>query len=315
MNGNQVLRVVEAAETVRSWADSVSLTATAALVAEVEKDFADLGVKRTARIWTRFVRGCRSAVAKDIMVATGLPVYQCQRRVWLASCESERTGPVRELMRLGRLTFERAVALTEATADLDAFTAAAIATRVLRVPTGPDGVPLEGVAPLSQSTFRARLRAQLVLHHGPAKKAQRDHEAAVKARDLQTEAHRNGTGTLTLTGDGPRIAAAQGRVDRIARRLRKQGDPRTIAQLRADVATDLLLRGWVPGDPMFTQLGEPPAARVSVVVSLNTLLGLEQGIGQISGWGAIPAAQARKLALQAGSVWARIVTDPLTGRA
>ncbi|MDQ1536149.1 MAG: hypothetical protein QOE58_542, partial [Actinomycetota bacterium] len=68
MDGDQVLRVVEAAETVRSWADSVSLTATAALVGEVEKDFADLGVKRTARIWTRFVRGCRSAVAKDIMV-------------------------------------------------------------------------------------------------------------------------------------------------------------------------------------------------------------------------------------------------------
>jgi hypothetical protein len=120
---------------------------------------------------------------------------------------------------------------------------------------------------------------------------------------------------LQITGDGPRIEAAHGRVDRIARRLRKGGDARTLAQLRADVATDLLLRGWIPTDPTFAALGEPPAAQVQLVVSLSTLLGVDQRVGAIPGWGAIGAQQARDLALAAGSIWKRVVTDPLTGRA
>jgi hypothetical protein len=81
------------------------------------------------------------------------------------------------------------------------------------------------------------------------------------------------------------------------------------------VATDLLLRGWIPGDPTFAQLGDPPAATVNVVVSLPTLLGVQAGVGQIPGWGALCAQQARALALAAGSTWTRIVTDPLDGRA
>ena len=81
------------------------------------------------------------------------------------------------------------------------------------------------------------------------------------------------------------------------------------------VATDLLLAGWIPADPTFAQLGNPPAATVSVVVSLPTLLGVAAGVGQVPGWGALSAQQTRRLALQAGSVWTRIVTDPLDGRA
>ena len=118
-----------------------------------------------------------------------------------------------------------------------------------------------------------------------------------------------------VSGDGPRIAAAQSRVDTIARRLRAGGDARTLDQLRADVATDLVLRGWIPNDPTFTALGKPPAAVVHLVVSLPTLLGLDHGAGHLSGWGDVPGQQARELALALGSIWKRVVTDPLTGRA
>jgi hypothetical protein len=218
-------------------------------------------------------------------------------------------------MRLGRVNLARALTLVEATAHLDAFTAAAIATRVLRPLTGPDGVPLPGVASLSQSTFRARLHTQLVLHHGLVGAARRSHQEAVEGRRVSAEPQRDGTGLMLITGDGPRITAALGRVSRIARRLRQGGDARTLDQLRADVATDLLLGGWVPGDPTFTRLGRPPVATVQLVVSLPTLLGLDQGVGLIPGWGAVSAAQARELALAAGSIWERIVSDPLTGRA
>jgi hypothetical protein len=308
--------VVEAVEVVKAWADSISLAATAALVTEFETDFAHLAPESPSTWgWTRFVRTCRSAAAREIQVATGLPITQCQRRVWLAACEPERVAPVREGMRLGRVTFARALTLTEATADLDAFTAAAVATRVLRPLTGPDGLPLPMTAPLSQATFSARLRTQLVLAHGVVGQAKRTYAEAVRARRCSAEPHPDGTGALFLTGDGPRITAAAGRIDRIARRLRRAGDSRTLEQLRADVACDLLLAGWIPNDPTFAQLGRPPVATVNVVVSLATLLGFEAGVGQIPGWGALSACQTRKLALEAGSIWTRIVTDPLTGRA
>jgi hypothetical protein len=316
LDSEGALRVVEAVEVVRAWADSVSVAATAVLVAELEAEFSHLAPEGPSE-WAskRFVRHCRSAGAREIQVATGLPISQCQRRVWLSVCEPERVGPVLDQMRLGRVSFARAAALTEATAHLDAGTAAAIAARVLRPLTGPGGVVLPGMAPLSQARFTARLRHQLVPHHGLVGQARRSYAEAVKARRLSAESNPDGTGSLLVTGDGSRITAAAGRVDRIARRLRNGGDERTLAQLRADVATDLLLRGWIPNDPTFAQLGRPPTATVHVVVSLATLLGMEAGVGQVPGWGSLPADQTRAAAFAAGSLWTRIVTDPLTGRA
>ena len=316
VSGDQALAVVEAAEAVKAWADSVSLDATGVMVTELETDFADLVPENlSSRAWRLFFRWCRSAAAREIQVATGLPITQCQRRVWLTACEPERVGPIREAMSLGRVTLARAMTLAEATKDLDALTAAAIASRVLGPPTSPEGEPLPGMAPLSEATFRARLHRQLVLHHGLVGDAERTYTQAIKARRMSTEPQRDGSALILISGDGPRVAAAKGRVDTIARRLRTRGDARTLDQLRADVATDLLLRGWIPTDPTFTQLGEPPVALVQLIISLSTLLGVDAGVGHLSGWGDVPAQQARALALQAGSIWKRVVTDPLTGRA
>ncbi|MEP7036382.1 MAG: hypothetical protein ABI934_12395, partial [Actinomycetota bacterium] len=316
VSGDQSLLVVEAAEAVKAWADSVAQEATAVMVTELESDFTHLVPESlSSRAWRIFFRSCRSAAAREIQVATGLAITQCQRRVWLSACEPERVGPVREAMRLGRVTLARAMTLAEATKDLDALTAAAIATRVLAPLTGPDGAPLPGVAALSEATFGARLHRQLVLAHGQVGEAERSHEQAVKGRRLWIEPGRDGTGLMLFSGDGPRVAAAHRRVDKIARRLRTCGDLRTLDQLRADVATDLLLAGWIPGDPTFARLGEPPAASVQLTVSLPTLLGIDHGVGHITGWGDVPWRQARALALASGSIWKRVVTDPLTGRA
>ena len=316
VSSDQALAVVEAAEAVKAWADSISLDATAVMVTEIETDFAhQIPEGRSSRTWRLFYRWCRSAAAREIQLVTGLPITACQRRVWLTACEPERVGALREAMGLGRVTLARAITLAEATKHLDGPTAAAIGSRVLAPLTGPDGVPLPGMAPLSEATFRARLHRQLVLHHGLIGEAERSHTQAVAGRRLSTQPQRDGTGLILISGDGPRIAAAQGRVDTIARRLRTCGDARNLDQLRADVATDLLMRGWIPSDPTFTQLGEPPAALVQLITSLPTILGIDQGVGHLAGWGDLPGQQARELALQAGSIWKRLVTDPITGRA
>ena len=52
-----------------------------------------------------------------------------------------------------------------------------------------------------------------------------------------------------------------------------------------------------------------------MVVSLSTLLGLDDAVAEIPGWGFITAVHARQIALAEGSIWRRLVTDPLTGAA
>ena len=48
---------------------------------------------------------------------------------------------------------------------------------------------------------------------------------------------------------------------------------------------------------------------------MSTLLGLDDHPGTLHGVGAVTAAHVRELATTAGSIWRRLVTDPLTGRA
>ena len=62
-------------------------------------------------------------------------------------------------------------------------------------------------------------------------------------------------------------------------------------------------------------LGQLPPATVHVTIALTTLLGVDDDLGQVRGVGAVTAAHARELATAAGSIWRRLVTDPLTRRA
>lgn len=214
-------------------------------------------------------------------------------------------------------------------------------------------------APRSHAQFRRRLR-QLVAANQPARAEQEERVSALANRDAFGEFERDGTGTFTVRGSAERGCAATRRVDAIARRLRARGDVRTLAQLRSDVALDLLLYGWfdldrshpAPSRPRskaigscsepftrvsgcsyspdgvvdcacagdwaqrlesYRHVGEPPPAAVEVIVSLTTLLGVDDGIAEIPGHGFVSAA--RQMALAAGSMWARLVTDPTTGQA
>ncbi len=115
-----------------------------------------------------------------------------------------------------------------------------------------------------------------------------------------------------------------------ARTARAAGDPRTLAQLRADGLVDLLLaRGAAPapaaaapapggGDgaaPDAAADGSPgradPRTHVFVTVALSTLLDLDDEPAELAGHGPLDAVQARALAL--GGTWRRIITDDHTG--
>jgi hypothetical protein len=91
------------------------------------------------------------------------------------------------------------------------------------------------------------------------------------------------------------------RIDGLARRAAGPDEPRTMNQLRADTATDLLL-----GNDR-----EHMAVEVQVTVPLTTLMGLSADPGEIDGYGPIPAGLAQELAENA--TWRRIITDPVDG--
>src|SRR5690606_37868401 len=58
--------------------------------------------------------------------------------------------------------------------------------------------------------------------------------------------HDDGTATLTVRCALTTGAAVYQRIDRCSRALRAGGDPRTLAQLRADTTAALLLHGFLP---------------------------------------------------------------------
>ncbi|HRW19750.1 MAG TPA: hypothetical protein P5181_12980 [Dermatophilaceae bacterium] len=155
--------------------------------------------------------------------------------------------------------------------------------------------------------------------------------AALARRGVLATLYPVGDGELSVTGDAARISAALARVDRIARDLKAHGhhQGRTLAQLRSDVTLDLILFGAVgteTGCPSaaidWSRLGELPPAHVQVVVPLDALLDPTgsgaTSVGELraplaAAAGYLTGEHARAVALAAGSVWTRLVTDPLTG--
>ncbi len=127
-------------------------------------------------------------------------------------------------------------------------------------------------------------------------------------RDVTVSDGDDGVSWLTIAGTTDQIALAAHRLTLSARSLRAAGDPRTIAQIRADLAVDLLVTGTsADGD-------QPPAyARpiINLTVPVQTVMGLADHPGMLSGGQVVPASLARTIAQTPGSTWHRILTDPV----
>jgi hypothetical protein len=87
-------------------------------------------------------------------------------------------------------------------------------------------------------------------------------------------------------------------------------DPRTMDQKRADLFVDAVLTG-LPVDGLPRLQGRRPA--INVVVSADTLLGLDDQPAHLTGYGPITAELARRLAADESGTWRRLLTDPDTG--
>ncbi|MFI2364349.1 HNH endonuclease [Promicromonospora sp. NPDC019610] len=189
--------------------------------------------------------------------------------------------------------------------------------------------------------LRSKLLAFAKARHGAEESAR----AAALDRSVQVDRAENDMGWVSAYLPAVDAAAVWGVVDDMAHQLRyTAGEERTLGQLRADCLTGIVTGRLVPGnrfaattqaeggsgetsgsvDESVCSCGggasvvREPVVRVTptrpvvrVTVPASTLLGLDDGPGELDGFGPIPAETARLIAQDA--TWQRLVTDPVTG--
>lgn len=129
--------------------------------------------------------------------------------------------------------------------------------------------------------------------------------AAVERREALLLPARDGMADLLLHLPAHEARAIWTRATERASRLRRDGDARTLTQLRVDVMRDALLT-----DPS----GSPRRVRpdVYVTVPVLSLMGLSAEPASLEGHGPIAVSTARELAADAPSL-VRLLTHPETG--
>ncbi|MWB98691.1 HNH endonuclease [Agromyces seonyuensis] len=138
-------------------------------------------------------------------------------------------------------------------------------------------------------------------------------ELAAAERRVCIEPARDGMAWLSILLPAERAIAVQSRLDALADRTLADDpdEPRTRAQLGADLAAELLLSEALDGTSATSPTGSV-APRVLVTVPVLTLLGLGDEPADLDGYGPIDAETARRLAAHAPS-FTRILTHPETG--
>lgn len=144
------------------------------------------------------------------------------------------------------------------------------------------------------------------------------HRDARKGRRVWVKDHADGMAELGLFGPAALVHGASDRITAMglgvlsdATARLEAGDDRSLDEIRADLALDLLLAGAPAGhDPEGLLAGVTGA--VSVTVPLSALLGVDGPCAELDGSTPIDAATARRLAADAPG-WDRVITHPITG--
>jgi hypothetical protein len=149
------------------------------------------------------------------------------------------------------------------------------------------------------------------------------HAASAVDRTVSIEPARDGMAWLSAYLPATEAHGIYNRITDIALGLRCPDEPRTLAQLRTDVLSSLLIDGVVH-DPDGTALATDVAggaglgtgagirARVLVTVPVLSLLNVSDEAATLEGYGPIDSATARRLAAHAPG-FTRLLTHPETG--
>ncbi|WP_341947260.1 DUF222 domain-containing protein [Microbacterium sp. LWH11-1.2] len=117
---------------------------------------------------------------------------------------------------------------------------------------------------------------------------------------------------LTAMAKAVRSSASEQDHDAVQEQSVRGADTRTLNQIRADIALDLLLSGAPAGHDTPDELLAAITASVSVTVPVTSLMGRATAPAELNGRTPMDLATARRLA-GAASGWDRILTHPITG--
>lgn len=282
IEGDHLLREIEALEVEKAKVEADLIDAYAALHSVEAQQVAAASVHvSTDRV-----------VADEIALATGVGTGEVARRLDLATAP-RRHRLVRQAMRDGELSLHRALQVVSETAQLPDADVATVETAVL--------APSRDGQPVPQRTFVTRLRRAVasVDQRGSAER----HDRARSRRGFFGRQTGDGMGSLTLVGSGDVIAAVLDRLDAAARERRSAGDPRSLDQLRSDLAAHALLHG--PLDAATAATGAGASATAWLVVPFEVAVGASDAACELPGHGWVTARHAREIMTRAGSVWRR----------
>lgn len=310
LSENEMLAEMENIERLTAWLAARAVSLTEQLVLSREAASEDPLVTDSARAARLHRAEVHAGLEDEIALATGITGRGAHTRMAMVVGDPQRAHSIRAALARGELSWARAMQAFSAVSCVDAETVPGV-VEAITAPYPARSIHGVGGLLVPQPIFTARLSRQVAKH---STRQRRHREALADRHTYALLDHEDGTGRFTVTGHAGRIAGAHERVDEMGRRLRREGDPRTVSQLRSDLALDLLLFGELP--QCRDILGDLPAARVHVTVSLACLLGAvdEPGVVDAVGrreWLAAPIV--RRMAVAAGSTWTRLVTDPATG--
>ena len=241
----------------RAVADAELITAARALLARVhervldERDLAGIELTKTQQ--ATVASAARSLAAAELELAAGFGVGEARTLVKAASAPVGLAHLVEGALRRGEASWPLVRAFHEATAGLSPAQRLLVAQSLY----GPDPAlaaadrldpqgDLHG-RPWGHQGFTAALESEIVAARAADPEDERARRArAYERRRVSVRVHDDGTATVRVTGPAASLVAGGQRLDRAARTLRRQGDPRTLDQLRADTAQTLLMYGTIP---------------------------------------------------------------------
>lgn len=206
----------------------------------------------------------------------------------------QRLPLVHEMLESGTIDVRRARTIDHETCHLTTATARSVVERIA-----------EAAPQLTTGQLRTRIKKLCI--RADVEEAKKRYDQAVDERRVTAEPAVDSTANLKGTGLPPnRVAAITRRINEIARSLRRNGETRTMDQLRADVYLDLL---------QGTQYDTRSKGVVHMTVDLDTLTGLTEHPGSLNGFTPVISDIARQIATdQPEAEWRYTVTDSETGQ-
>ena len=230
------------------------------------------------------------AGASEIRAALRLTRKAADTELAVARDFQRRLPEVWKALADGRLDRRRANLIVHQTGHLSTAAAQEVTRRVLR--RAPE---------LTTGQLTALLKKMSV--EADPEDAKIRYEAAIENRRVVVEPTVDGTANLHLYDIAPDTAMdIARRINAAARQVKSGDETRTMDQLRADVATDMLF-GQAPGLDGRT-------GRVTITTSLASLAGMADEPGELHGFGPVIADIARQVTEQShGNTWNFTVTD------